>query len=343
MTAASTDERPVGGIYIAGADRSGTSLLAALLASHSRIAIPALGTNMWTFFAGQYGDLARPANVERCLRAMLAYKNVNQLDPDRVRIEAAFLAGPRTYARLFAVILDQYAARRARPRWGDKTSYVERYASEIMAADQTVRMVHVVRDPRDRYASAIRRWPKGRGQLGGATARWLYSMGLAERNARHFPDRYITVRYEDLVARPESTLRRLCAFLGEEYEPAMLDLSGAPGFRAKGGNSSFLDGRSGAISAASVGRFQSTIGVTEVAFIQRFARSRMAGQGYDVVATPLGVADRLRYGLRVLPVNTARLVAWRGLESAQQRLPALIGRSPMRARIVGGRPDEGDD
>lgn len=31
-----------------------------------------------------------------------------------------------------------------------------------------------------------------------------------------------TLRYEDLVADPEGELRRLCAFLGLEFEPAML-------------------------------------------------------------------------------------------------------------------------
>jgi hypothetical protein len=34
--------------------------------------------------------------------------------------------------------------------------------------------------------------------------------------------RRLAVRYEDLVAEPEETVRTLCAFLGEAFEPAML-------------------------------------------------------------------------------------------------------------------------
>jgi hypothetical protein len=38
---------------------------------------------------------------------------------------------------------------------------------------------------------------------------------------RHSPQ-YLPVRYEQLVAVPEQELRRICAFVGEEYSPAML-------------------------------------------------------------------------------------------------------------------------
>ena len=41
------------------------------------------------------------------------------------------------------------------------------------------------------------------------------------------------MRYEDLVAEPEQELRRICDFVGEDYEPAMLDdRSGATGVAA---------------------------------------------------------------------------------------------------------------
>ena len=43
-------------IYIGGLDRCGKTTMRAFLASHPRIAIPAVGSNMWTYFYGQYGD-----------------------------------------------------------------------------------------------------------------------------------------------------------------------------------------------------------------------------------------------------------------------------------------------
>ena len=35
----------------------------------------------------------------------------------------------------------------------------------------------------------------------------------------------LDIRYEDLLTEPETTIRKLCAFLDEEFEPAMLDVS----------------------------------------------------------------------------------------------------------------------
>jgi hypothetical protein len=323
-----------GPIYLAGADRSGTTLTYALLASHPHIAMAYLGSNMWTFFYEQYGDLARPANFERCLAALLRYKNVLILEPDPERIRREFRQGPPTYARLFRLLQDHYAERAGRPRWGDKTSYVERYADQIFAAYPDAQMIHMIRDPRDRYASAIKHWPNGRGQLGGATARWLYSVGLAERNLARYPGRYMVMRYETLVAQPDATLRQICAFLGEEYDPAMLDMTGAERFTRRGGNSSFNKNQLTGISTAPVGRFRKTISGRAVAFIQAYAGRAM--QRYDYALEPVRLSPRERLLLYLVdwPLNWARMRAWRAQEALQQSFPAQVRRAPMSKRLV---------
>ena len=50
----SIDNQP---IFIAGPDRSGTTLLYALLASHPNISM-VRRTNFWRWFYGRYGDLS---------------------------------------------------------------------------------------------------------------------------------------------------------------------------------------------------------------------------------------------------------------------------------------------
>ncbi len=323
-----------GPIYLAGADRSGTTLTSALLATHPHIAMPKLGTNMWTFFYGQHGDLARRENFERCLNEMLRYKNVILLGPDANRIRREFSQGEPTYARLFALLLDHFAERAGKRRWGDKTSYAERYADRIFAAYPDAVMIHLIRDPRDRYASAIKRWPNQKGQVGGATARWLYSVGLARRNVKRYPARYKIVRYETLASQPEATVRDLCAFLGEEYNPAMLTMSGAQGFLDKGGNSSFDRFQPGQITTAAVGRYRKSLSRREVAFIQACAGREMCEYQYTMDELPLTKADRLAFYLVDLPMNAARMAGWRTLEAIQQNLPTRAGRAPLPHRFV---------
>ena len=76
-----------GPIFIAGLERSGTSLIFALLASHPNIAMTRR-TNLWTHFYGQYGDLADDANLDRCLDMMMRYRRLQVLEPDRDELRA---------------------------------------------------------------------------------------------------------------------------------------------------------------------------------------------------------------------------------------------------------------
>ena len=99
-----------GPVFVAGLERSGTSLMYALLASHPNIAMTRR-TNLWTHFYGQYGDLADDANLERCLAMMMRYRRLQLLQPDPERLRRDFRSGARTYPRLFALLEEQYAER----------------------------------------------------------------------------------------------------------------------------------------------------------------------------------------------------------------------------------------
>lgn len=327
-----------GPIIIGGPDRCGKTLMRSLLAEHPNIAIPDTGSNLWTYFYGQYGDLGRPADFERCLAAMLRYKHVCSLAPDADRIRREFWQGEPTYGRLFALFHEHYAERQGKPRWGDQTGLIERYADPVFAAYPTAKMIHMIRDPRDRYEASLALWPKGKGRAGGATARWLYSAGLAQRNQRRYPDRYRVVLYETLVREPEATLREVCAFLGEEYTPAMLTLENAPSYRHKAAAVSDSPSRGEAISTAFIGRFRSTISKREIAFMQAYAGREMTAYGYELAPLCFSLRDWLAFYLLDCPANLARMVSWRTVEALQQNLPALFGRKLGNRMLVGAGP-----
>jgi len=183
-----------GPIYVAGLERSGTSLIFALLASHPSIAM-SRRTNLWTYFYNQYGDLSQQENFEHCLKTMRQYKRLVPLKLDYDRIREEFWQGETTYPRLFALIERQYAERLGKPRWGDKSLNTERYADLIFVAYPGAKILHMVRDPRDRYASALTRWKVSRGGVGAGTAMWLSSVNMARRHQERYPDQYKIIRY----------------------------------------------------------------------------------------------------------------------------------------------------
>src|SRR5581483_4780575 len=297
-------------VYVVGADRSGTTLMQALLASHPHLAFSDKASNLWTYFYKQYGSLARRENFERCLAAMLRYNHVQALYPDPECIRQEFLEGEPTYPRLFALLHEQYARQIGKPRWGDRSTYVERFADEIFKAYPSAKMLHMVRDPRDRYASSITRWQRGEGKVGGGAARWLYSMHWAKRNLARYPDRYLLVRYESLTMQPEETLHEICEFLAEPFDPAMLQFAGAHHFRSRGGNSSYGRQKDTQISPGSIGKYRQVLTAREIAFLQHRTYREMIEHHYALDRITLSRRDQLLFYMLDVPSNLARMAIW---------------------------------
>lgn len=334
----SSDPRADGPIYIGGLDRSGKTTMAAYLSTHSRIAIPSVGSNMWTYFYNQYGDLGVRANFERCLDALLHYKHVRFLEPDPDRIRREFAQGPATYARLFSLFLVHHAERRGKPRWGAQTGLIERYADELFAAYPGLRIIHMVRDPRDRYEASLAKWPNGQGRAGGAAARWLYSTTLGERHAARYPAAYRIVPFEALVTDTERTLRDVCDFLGETFEPAQLSMEGhAKHRRLLAAGADVPD--TAVLSGDFIGGYRGRIPRAELAFLQWVAGRRMRQHGYEPEPLDLGRAERIRFAFADAPNQAVRMAAWRGIEAMQQRLPQLVRRRPGQRMFVDWPPE----
>lgn len=330
------DPRPV---YLAGIERSGTSLMYALLASHPKIAMTRR-TNLWTYFHNRYGDLAQGENLERCLEVMRCYKRLRPLGVDWEGLQREFLSGEATYPRLFALIEGGYAEKLNKPRWGDKSLNTERYADAIFAAYPGAKIIHMIRDPRDRYASARSRWKRMAGKAGAGTAMWLTSSNWASRNMQRYPDRYMIVQYERLVAQPEATLGRICEFLGEDYAPQMLTMHGAPKLLENGGNSSYGRREPGVIASDSVARYRRVLSQSEIAFIQSWCRAPMLAYGYSLDAIHFSMKDGLSYAVFDWPFNLARMAVWWMREAFQnangRRLPARRLIPEAQATAAGG-------
>jgi len=319
-----------GPVYVAGLERSGTSLLYALLASHPNLAMTRR-TNLWKHFYGQYGDLGDPENLRRCLEMMRRYKRLAVLRPDFDRLERDFLTGSRTYPRLFDLLESQYAERVDKPRWGDKSLNTEQYAEPIFAAFPGARILHMIRDPRDRFASSLKRWGVRRGGVGVGTAEWLSSVRLARRNQHRYPSSYRIVRYETLAAEPEASLRDICSFIDELYTEQMLSMEGASVFREKGSNSSYEPRDPGVISTGSIGRYRQVLSPRQVAFMQAMAKDEMAAFGYRPDALDLEPRERLGFAIHDVPIESARLLVWRTREAFRDR----AGRPVPAYRLLG--------
>lgn len=307
-----TNSPLAGSVHITGLERSGKTTLAAFLDAHPMIAVPNVGTNMWHYFAHRYGDLGEPANLEACVDAMMSYDRIRWLEPDRGSIIRAFAAGAPTYGRLFSLFLSQYAERRSTPIWGTQSAWLDKYMDEVFEAYPDTRVIHVVRDPRDRYAAVKAHWPSGRGQAGGAAAKWNRAMRMVRRNSEKYPRRYLALRFEDLVIDTEEALVRVCKTVGVEYDNRMLGAIKRNMRETSEGveKSPLVD----VLSSDVLGSFWRQLSEPEIAYIQAVTRGNRLRFGYeDTAVGGLGIrqlADLLTYW----PDQALRATAWHGLE-----------------------------
>lgn len=313
-------------IFIVGLDRCGKTTLRAFLASHPNIAIPEIGTNMWIYFFRRYGDLSQSENLNRCINAMIKYKHIAFLQPEPGEIRREFSNGPQTYAHLFAIFLAHYAKKKQKPRWGDQSGLNEGYAVHIFNAYPQVKMIHMIRDPRDRYEASLAMWPDGKGRAGGATARWQYTTRLAEMNLQRYPGRYMLLRYEDLVTRTREKLEEVCKFLDEDCVPEMLSMDGAPEFRQAINQGSDPESGEVILSTAFIGRFRESIPEEDTSFIQTFTKKGLLRYGYSLMSIHFSIKELIRYYLVNVPSNFGRMMIWRFIINLQKLYPGKFGK-----------------
>ena len=205
--------------FIVGVNRSGTTLLRMMLDAHPEMAIPPethFIPDLKQFVAG---GGATPESTVAFLVSQPRWDDFG-LDPGEL---LARLAGRRVRTkRVLKAFFGLYAEKRGKRRWGDKTPGYVKQMGLVQRVLPQAHFIHLIRDGRDVAISREGRQLREPLSVGRLARIWKRRISRARRQSRRL-DHYMEVRYEDLVARPEATLRQVCDFIELEYDPAMLD------------------------------------------------------------------------------------------------------------------------
>ncbi len=205
-------------IFIVGCPRSGTTLLRNLLRSHPRLSFPR-ETHFIPQLYQAYGDPANQAEARRLTDVFLKLLWIRRW---KCRFNESALVACRSYADMIDELFQTWMRTEGKQRWGDKTPQNILHIPTLAAIFPHAQFIHVFRDGRD-VAHSLITFPYGPENWFTAASYWRSLVSAGRQAGAALPKTtYIEVNYEALVGDVEATLRRLCDFLNEPFDPAML-------------------------------------------------------------------------------------------------------------------------
>ena len=336
-------------VFVVGTPRSGTTLTARMLGAHPRVFMPA-ETHFFDDIYARRGRLGRPGSDTWAAavagRLSTIYKRQHEggyqkrLAADLSDTDALhrLIDGCRNYRAVLSRFMEAQMAAAGKARWGNQVPRDIFNTGDIVDFYPDARVIVCIRDPRDFLASygamksVVKPHHVGRHQRlfhpVVTSLLWLSTVRrvpAVERQVR--PGNLLVLRYEDLVGDPPAAARRICALIGEDFDPAMLAV------RQNNSSDGATREAGGGIYATSVGRWRQTLPPEQAWLAQRITGQWLPAFGYR--AEPVS-ANPLRVAALVLgfPVALARgLHANRGKRGAL--LPYLARRVASLLRTAG--------
>lgn len=215
--------------FILGNPRSGTTLLRLLINEHSQLGVPPESGFMewwydkykdWT--SDEFSDEKKLIDFAEDIHGSKKFEGWDLSTTDIIDA----VSGSTTYQYAIDSI---YRAQTQKPKIGDKNNYYISILSKIDTIYPDTKYIHLVRDGRDVYNSYRNiakidantpYLPQLSDQIAIVAKEWMENNAMIESFLVDKPS--MTVRYEDLITDPETTLTGIFEFLGETYEPSVL-------------------------------------------------------------------------------------------------------------------------
>lgn len=276
-------------IFIGGLMRSGTTLLRAMLGQHQAIA-SGLETH-WFDIDVTAGKGRGNESLEDHLKRMASYFN---LDPTAT-IHA--IGQVENAEELLDRFMSEFARKSGKPRWAEKTTGNVRYMDRILRHWPDARILHIIRDPKDVFASFKRSERYGGPADYGAL--WCDFFADTERFKAdpNIGPALMTLRYEQLVHAPETTMRKVLEFVGEAWNPSVAQFEGKPEEHQRvkaltGHVSSTLLELSKPLSQSRIGLWSDVLSEAEIDVARQVATERGLGAVFrDIEAETIRILD----------------------------------------------------
>lgn len=197
-------------VFLVAAPRSGAETLRQMLAQHPAIAM-----------APDFGFLIEAISPDGRFMKRDAFLRTVEFN---IRFKRLGLTVPQgvPFSGIAQSLLEQVAG--TKPGASVVGAVLQQHFDRILWLWPDARFIHLVRDGRDVAQATVQ--AQRAGNLWHGIADWVESEQLWDRMSHKLPaERQFSLRYEVLASDTDYELRRICAFLGLGYDPAMLQPS----------------------------------------------------------------------------------------------------------------------
>jgi len=225
----SENNNPRDPFFIVGFQRSGTTLLRMMLNAHPEIAIPHDSAELWFKYREhaqkKYHALHDPSDVQAMIDDLLEEPRIKAWQSELPREMLLAEPLPKTFPDVMRRFHEVYAKLHEKQIWGDKNTGTLVALDQLNADFPACTIIHLVRDGRDCALSHMsKEYIYGYENTLRVASEWRDQVTLCHKMGAMLPqNRYLELRYEDLIAEPETQLRKISAFLGVNYSPEMLN------------------------------------------------------------------------------------------------------------------------
>ena len=232
-----------------------------------------------------YGDLSDDMNYFRLITDFIGFANASSVrwigvDWDPVHVFNSIKEEKRSIHTINWALLLRAGQRQGAQVCMCKSLDNVHYAEELMDLFDNMLFLNVVRDPRGQISS-INRAIIHNFDTYLNTKLWIQAYEKVSKLAKQYPDRVLTIRFEDFIANYEEVLRMICEFIDIEFLEDMLDLSDSSEAKDISNRSALWKSNHSAPIKANVDKFRRYLSMEEIEMIETVTGDMMDYYGYE--------------------------------------------------------------
>jgi hypothetical protein len=326
MPASSTSSGAPPPFFIVGNDRSGTTMLRLVL-DRGGVAIPPESMFLVDFArVRRSGNLADPDAAAAFMRRVWDHPRVRLWgiggDPPAV---PPGLTHEEAYRFAVEAPFRAYARANGKERWADKTPLYLAHLDELDAVWPEARFVVLVRDGRD-VALSLLGVPFGPNNIWAAARFWAHGIDLGTEAEHRFPGRVLSVRYEDVVADPQTGMKRVCSFVELDFDTEMLAIERTDSSKVLENQAGWFTNVWAGINQSAVGKWRERMSPRQRRVFDQVAGAQLERLGYERPDAARGEGPRYRPGRVETLAYRSHDAAMRGVNFVRLRLVQERGR-----------------